>query len=152
MTILTTVSTAYNNKQRNSRNTRSLMYNTNTYIEVISQVGAANNLQHSWRTRQITETGKLTKLNQLLKMKTLRKPRDHKQRNKICYMAVELDGKNGTVCKHAINYQLIQESIIIAISEPSSIALPKPSVITTTILTYELTFITIAELTFEHRL
>ncbi len=45
------------------------MYNTNTYIEVISQVGAANNLQHSWRTRQVTETVKLTKLNQLLKAK-----------------------------------------------------------------------------------
>ncbi len=50
MTILTSVSTANNNKQQNSRETRSLMYNTNTYIEVISQVGAANNLQPRWLT------------------------------------------------------------------------------------------------------
>ncbi len=63
-------------------------------------------------------------------------------------MAVELDGKNRTVCKHEMNLQSIKESIIIAISEPS-IDLSKLSVITMTILTYELTFITIAELTFE---
>ncbi len=80
------------------------MYNTNTYIEGISQVGAANNLQHTARTRQITETGKHTKLNQLVKENKLRQPRDNKQRNKICYMAVELDGKNGTMCKHALNH------------------------------------------------
>ncbi len=135
MTILTSVSTADNNKQRNSRETRSLLYNTNTYIEGISQVGAANNLQHSWRTRQITETGKLTKLNQLLKAKTLRQPRDNKQRNKIPYMAVELDGKNGTVCKHAINHQLIQESTTETTSKQTSIAISETSTIPMTILT-----------------
>jgi len=134
-TILTSVSNADNNKQRNSRETKSLMYNTNTYIEEISQVGAANNLQHSWRTRQITETGKLTKLNQLLKAKKLRQPRDNKQTNKICYMAVDLDGKNETVRKHAMNHQLIQVSTTESTSKQTSIAISETSTIPMDILT-----------------
>ncbi len=50
-------------------------------------------------------------------------------------MAVELDGKNGTVCKHAMNHQLIQVSTTKRTSKQTSIAIYETSTIPMNILT-----------------